>query len=98
MLFIYKPDLERYRAFVSDFLIKMIVKDMTSKEQQKQLLTDIMEADAKDGLYDQQTPEDHKCWLVLYNNEKKEQIVKPFFDDENGTLVPVAIIKVKDKL
>ena len=56
MLFIYKPDLERYRAFVSDFLIKMIVKDMTSKEQQKQLLTDIMEADAKDGLYDQQTP------------------------------------------
>mgnify|MGYP003349368899 CR=1 FL=1 len=29
---------------------------MTSKEQQKQLLTDIMEADAKDGLYDQQSP------------------------------------------
>mgnify|MGYP003343096408 FL=1 len=56
MLFIYKPDLERYRAFVSDFLIQIIVKDMTSKEQQKQLLTDIMEADAKDGLYDQQTP------------------------------------------
>ena len=26
------------------------------KEKQKQLLIEIMEADAKDGLYDQQTP------------------------------------------
>ncbi len=31
------------------------------KEEQKQLLTEIMEADAKDGLYDQQTAVD---WLL----------------------------------
>ena len=29
---------------------------MISKEQQKELIMAIMEADAKDGLYDQQTP------------------------------------------
>jgi hypothetical protein len=62
---------------------------MISKEEQKQLLTEIMEADAKDGLYKQMTAVE---WFseriqsdVIFNFEKvlqqakqmeKEQIIK----------------------
>jgi predicted phosphoadenosine phosphosulfate sulfurtransferase len=37
-------------------------------------------------------------YLVAYNNSKGEQICKPFFDDENGTLKLVAVFNVYRKI
>lgn len=35
-----------------------------------------------------------ECYVVLYNDTDNNQIVKPFFDDENGRLKVIAIVNV----
>ena len=76
-----------------------------NKEKQKQLLTDIMEADSKDGLYKQQTavewlveeyhlPKDSPL-VIQAKQMEKEQIKNAIILNQNGLLRRKTILEAE---
>jgi len=76
-------------------------KDMTPKEEQKKLLTEIMEADAKDGLYNQEccTPEGQiKRYVDCIGCDRKpEERVLVLSESTPGTIVEHSLLITSQK-